>query len=134
MELKIKNLNILGGSSKNLIFRGLGPEKPIYRRELSKKGGLDSLQIEGGAWQKREGGVFEGVGGQAALIPQHTLCEPVMQHLADGFWQPKCVYGRVKFPKYVFGCPTGRATSSKANLGNYSRYSLIKWYQFLSVP
>ena len=49
MELKIKNLNILGGSSKNLIFRGLGPEKPIYRRELSKKGGLDSLQIEGGA-------------------------------------------------------------------------------------
>ena len=36
---------------------------------LPKKGGLDNLQIEeGGAWQERGSGVFEG-----GLIPQCTL-------------------------------------------------------------
>ena len=44
MGLKLENFNIIGGSLKNLIFRGL-PEKPIYRGELSKKGGLDNFQI-----------------------------------------------------------------------------------------
>ena len=31
------------------------------------------------------------------------------------------------------GCPTGQATSWKANSENYSRHSLIKWYQFLLI-
>ena len=34
-----------GGSLKNLIFRGGVHQKPIYREELPKKGGLNSLQI-----------------------------------------------------------------------------------------
>ena len=54
-------------------------------------------------------------------------------HSPDGFEQAKYVCGRVKFPKYMFGHPTGRATSWKAKFENYSSFSLIKWYQFLSV-
>ena len=40
MELKRKNFNIIKGSLKNPIFRGVAPEKPICRGELPKKGGL----------------------------------------------------------------------------------------------
>ena len=36
------------------------PEKPIYREELLKKGGLGQFPDLGGAWQKKGGGVFEG--------------------------------------------------------------------------
>ena len=35
-------------------------EKPIYREELLKKGGLGQFPDLGGAWQKKGGGVFEG--------------------------------------------------------------------------
>ena len=45
-------------------------EKPIYRGELPKKGGLNSLQIQGrgGAWLKR-GECFWGGGD----TPMHTM-------------------------------------------------------------
>ena len=36
---------------------------------FKRGGGLDSLLIQGGAWQERGGGVFEG-----GLIPQCPLC------------------------------------------------------------
>ena len=34
-------------------------EKPIYRGELPKKGGLGQLANLRGAWQKRGDGIFE---------------------------------------------------------------------------
>ena len=45
-------------------------EKPIYRGRLPKKGGGlgQFVGLWGGAWQEREGGVFEG-----GLIPQCSL-------------------------------------------------------------
>ena len=52
MGLKLENFNIIGGSLKNLIFRGV-PEKPIYR-------GLGQFPDLSRTWQKRGGGVFEG--------------------------------------------------------------------------
>ena len=54
MGLKLENFNIIGGSLKNLIFRGV-PEKPIYR-------GLGQFPDLSRTWQKRGGGVFEGGG------------------------------------------------------------------------
>ena len=36
--------------TENLIFSGRVYEKPIYRGDLPKKGGLDSLQIYSAAW------------------------------------------------------------------------------------
>ena len=48
------------------------------------------------------------------------------------FWATKVCLRASKISKIcLFGCPTGWATSWKANFENYSRYSLIKWYQFL---
>ena len=44
MGLRMKNVNNMGDSLKNLIFKG-GPEKLIYRGELPKTGHLDSFQI-----------------------------------------------------------------------------------------
>ena len=44
MGLRMKNVNNMGDSLKNLIFKG-GPEKLIYRWELPKTGHLDSFQI-----------------------------------------------------------------------------------------
>ena len=66
----MKNVNVMGDSMKNLIFRG-GSQKPIYKGEMPEKreGGLDSLQIEGGAWKRRWRWCFRG-----GLIPQCTLC------------------------------------------------------------
>ena len=53
--------------------------------------------------------------------------------LARRFWGTKvCLQGSKIFKICLFGWPTGRATSWKANFENYSRYSLIRWYQFLS--
>ena len=47
-------------------------EKLIYRRELPKKGGLDSLQIEGEGGQKR-GEVLLRRGDGGRVIPQDTV-------------------------------------------------------------
>ena len=55
--VKDEKLEYYGGSPKNPIFRGGVHEKPIYKGELPKKGGLDSLR---GAWasRKRRGWCF----------------------------------------------------------------------------
>ena len=61
----MKNLNIMGVHWK-IPFLGWGVhEKPIYRRELPKKGGLGQFAElrGGGAWRKRGG-----------LIPQYPNC------------------------------------------------------------
>ena len=64
MELRRKNVNIMGNSLKNPIFSGV-PKKPIYKGELPKKGGglgqFQDLRWGEGAWQKR--GVFLRGGG-----------------------------------------------------------------------
>ena len=43
--LRMKNFNILGVDWKTWGGGGRGHEKPIYRGELSKRGGLDSFFI-----------------------------------------------------------------------------------------
>ena len=49
------------------------------------------------------------------------------------FWATNVCLWASKISKIcLFGCPTGWATSWKANVENYSRYLLIEWYQFLS--
>ena len=56
-------------------FWGEFHEKPIYRGDYLKRGGLDSLQIQGGrgggVGKKEGGGVFEGKGEVDA--PMHTI-------------------------------------------------------------
>ena len=50
------------------------------------------------------------------------------------FWATKVCWRSSKITKIcVFGCPTWWVTFWKANSENYSRYYLIKWYQFLSI-
>ena len=47
--------------------------------------------------------------------------------LARRFWATKvCLWTSKIFKICLFGCPTRRAVSWKANFENYSRYSLIK--------
>ena len=54
--------------------------------------------------------------------------------LVPQFWATKVWLQASKISKIcLFGHPTGRATSWKANFEICSRYSLIKWYQFLSI-
>ena len=54
--------------------------------------------------------------------------------LALRFWATKVCLQVGKISKiYLFGHPTGQATSWNANFEICSRYSLIKWYQFLSI-
>ena len=54
--------------------------------------------------------------------------------LAPRFWATKVCLQASKISKIcLFGHPTGRVTSWNANFENCSWYSLIKWYQFLSV-
>ena len=54
--------------------------------------------------------------------------------LAQRFWATNVCLRASKISQIcLFGRPTGRATFWKANFENYSRYSLIKWYQFLSI-
>ena len=69
MGLRMKNDNIFGGSLKNPTFREVH-KKPKQRGELSKKEvtWIVCSFEEGGDWQERQGGVFEG-----GLIPQCTL-------------------------------------------------------------
>ena len=47
MGLTLKNFNIMGGSLKNAILRGVHKNHYI-KGELLKKGSLDGLQISGG--------------------------------------------------------------------------------------
>ena len=55
-----ENFSYYGASLKNPIFREEEVNKNQYiRGNCLKRVGLDSLQIEEGAWQKRGGGVFE---------------------------------------------------------------------------
>ena len=73
MGLRMKNFNIMGGSLKILIFmvggggKGGVPKKPIYRRELSKKGDFTVSRFKGdgggGSLAKKRGMVFLRRGG-----------------------------------------------------------------------
>ena len=50
------------------------------------------------------------------------------------FWATKvCLWASKIFKLYLFGRMIGQATSSNTNFENYSRCSLIKWYQFLTI-
>ena len=54
--------------------------------------------------------------------------------LTQGLWATKLYPRASKVSKIcLFGHQTGQATSWKANFENYSRYSLIKYYQLLSI-
>ena len=54
--------------------------------------------------------------------------------LARQIWATRvCLRASKIFKICLLGRLTGQATSWKAYLENYSRYSLIKWYQFLSI-
>ena len=54
--------------------------------------------------------------------------------LTRWFWGTKVCLQVSKISKICqFGCLTGQATTWKADFENFSRYSLIKWYQFLSI-
>ena len=54
--------------------------------------------------------------------------------LARRFWATKMCLWASKISKIrLIGRATGQVTSWKVNFENYSRYLLIKWYQFLSV-
>ena len=54
--------------------------------------------------------------------------------LTQGLWATKVYLRASKVSKIcLFGHQTGQATSWKANFENYSRYSLIKYYQLLSI-
>ena len=50
------------------------------------------------------------------------------------FWATKvCLWASKIFKLCLFGRMIGQATSSNTNFENYSRCSLIKWYQFLTI-
>ena len=54
--------------------------------------------------------------------------------LAWRFWRTKVCLQVSEISKIcLFGRPTRPTTSWKVNFENYSRYSSIKWYQFLSI-
>ena len=54
--------------------------------------------------------------------------------LAQRFLATKVCWGASKISKIcLFGHQTGQVTSWKADFENYYRYSLIKWYQLLSM-
>ena len=80
LSLITKNLN-LEILTKNLVtfkrwdeVKDSGShEKLIYRRELPKKGGLDSLQIEGEGGTKKRGGAFEEGGRWESDTPRHSM-------------------------------------------------------------
>ena len=66
MGLRMKNVNIMGGSLKNLIFRGGSPKKRMYRGNCLKKGGgLGQFLNLRRVLHKKGGGCFWGGG----LIP-----------------------------------------------------------------
>ena len=55
MGLRMKDFNIFGVHWKIRFLGGGGSRKTNILGGLPKKGGLDSLQIWGEAWQKRGG-------------------------------------------------------------------------------
>ena len=55
----------------------------------------------------------------------------VYPNTPNGFGQPKCICGQVKFPKCLFSRPTGWGTSWKTNFENYSTY--ITLYKLLYI-
>ena len=68
------------------------------------------------------------------LISYHSSIQWCNLTLARWFWTTKVCLQASKISKICqFGHPNGQVTFSKANFENYSRYSLIKWYQFLSI-
>ena len=79
MVLRIKNFNIFGVHWKIWLLRVRGHKKPIYRGGLPKKGGLDSLLIQGGGGLARKRGVvfLRGVD-----TPMATMLKGIFQ----GFW------------------------------------------------
>ena len=63
-----------------------------------------------------------------------SICQWCNLTLAQQFWTTKvCLRTRKMSKICLFVCPTRRATSSKENFENHSRYSLVKSYQFLSI-
>ena len=54
-------------------------------------------------------------------INPKTRGSGVTWHLLHGFGQSKFVHGQVKFPKCLFGHPTGWATFWNTNFENYSK-------------
>ena len=62
MWLRMKDFYIFGVHWK-IQFLGGVHEKPIYRGDCLKRVGLDSLQIQWGSWQEREGVFLRGRGG-----------------------------------------------------------------------
>ena len=68
------------------------------------------------------------------LISYHSSIQWCNLTLARWFWTTKVCLQASKISKICqFGHANGQVTFSKANFENYSRYSLIKWYQFLSI-
>ena len=56
----MKNFNILGVHRKIQVLERVH-EKSIYRGDCLKREGLGQfVDLRGGAWQERRGGVFEG--------------------------------------------------------------------------
>ena len=65
---------------------------------------------------------------------QQTVHQWCNLTFARWFWATKvCLWARKISKVCLFGHPTGPVTFWKANFENYSRYLLIKCYQFLSV-
>ena len=75
----------------------------------------------------------------AQLVPLphsrgRSICQWCNLTLAQQFWTTKVCLRMRKMSKIcLLVCPTRRATSSKENFENHSRYFLIKSYQFLSI-
>ena len=60
MGWRMKNFNILGVHRKIQVLERVH-EKSIYRGDCLKREGLGQfVDLRGGAWQERGGGVFEG--------------------------------------------------------------------------
>ena len=60
-------------------------------------------------------------------------CRIDSNNLIKIVWLKVCLQGSKISKICLFGHLTGQATSWKANFENYCRYSLITWYQFLSI-
>ena len=76
MKLRMKNFNITGVRRKIWFLGGVrGIEKPIYRRELSEKGGLALFANlgGGGGLGKKEGDFEGGWYPNAHYVHSHTL-------------------------------------------------------------
>ena len=67
------------GFAKKSDFQG-GSQKNNIQQEMSKKGGLDSLQIQGGEGHSKKewGGVFKGVDTPVLTMKFHMVIENAM--------------------------------------------------------